>query len=271
MSVEEVLRRHLAQEEIAVPKVGVSRRVTLLPTVRASSESARTITFVASTESVDRYGDIIRVAGWDTKAYMRNPVVLWAHKSSEPPIGRTVSLRIENNPPALVQVVEFATKETYPFADTIFNLYRGGFLKSVSVGFRPTAPPNPIRDDSGGITGFEFTKQELMELSAVPLPANPDAVARAVGGGYVSEEDVAKVFVIRDESIERAEITIELHRVIKTLEFEQLHVALMSLRAKCLLLQLGSDGAPHASSVSASAEEITSLEQLEEALRGGVN
>jgi HK97 family phage prohead protease len=271
-SIEEVLRRCIAQPENGVPQVGVARRTVMLPTVRASSDTARTITFVSSTETVDRYGDIIRVAGWDTKNYMKNPVVLWSHKSTDPPIGRTISLKTESNPPALVQTVEFATKETYPFADQIFQLYKNGFLRSVSVGFRPTASPNMIRDDDGDLTGFEFTSQELLELSCVPLPANPDAVARAVGAGYITQADVDKVFVIPDESIERAEVSLELHRVIRSLEFSRLQLSLMSLKAKCLLVWLnGSDGAPPVSSASADADEISTLEQLEDALKGRAN
>src|ERR1700674_5500045 len=100
MSIEEVLRRHLARDGAAV---GALRRVALVPTARAVNEAARTITFVASTESTDRYGDIIRVSGWQTKNYMQNPVFLWAHRSTDPPIGKTVSLTTETNPPALVQ------------------------------------------------------------------------------------------------------------------------------------------------------------------------
>jgi hypothetical protein len=33
-------------------------------------------------------------------------------------------------------------------------------------------------DLEGHMTGYEFTSQELLELSAVPIPANPEALAR---------------------------------------------------------------------------------------------
>jgi HK97 family phage prohead protease len=171
------------------------------PEIRTVDETKREITFVASTESVDRYGDIIRVAGWNLKNYKKNPVFLFGHRSSEPPIGKTVAISIEANPPALVQTIQFADKATYPFADTIFNLYKGKFMNAVSVGFRTLEPPNMIRDESGAITGMEFVGQELLELSAVVLPANTDAVARAhaTDSGIISAEDLEKIFgAVRD-------------------------------------------------------------------------
>src|ERR1700719_2972627 len=44
------------------------------------------------------------------------------------------------------------------------------------------------------MSGYEFTSQELLELSAVPLPANPDCVSRAIDSGIITTADVAKVF-----------------------------------------------------------------------------
>ena len=176
------------------PEVGKTYRAALTPEIRSLDEKTRTIEFVASTEAVDRYGDIIRVAGWKLDAYKKNPVFLWAHRSGEPPIGKTVEIHTESNPAALVQKVEFADAATYPFASTIFNLYKGGFLNAVSVGFMPLEEPNRITDLEGnGTGGYEFTSQELLELSAVPIPANPEALARCVQKGF-AEADLARVF-----------------------------------------------------------------------------
>ncbi len=176
------------------PEVGKTYRAAFAPEIRSLDEQARTIEFVASTEAVDRYGDVIRVAGWKLDAYKQNPVFLWAHKSGEPPIGKTVEIHTESNPAALVQKIEFADAATYPFASTIFNLYKGGFLNAVSVGFMPLEEPNRITDLEGnGTGGYEFTSQELLELSAVPIPANPEALARCVQKGF-AEADLARVF-----------------------------------------------------------------------------
>jgi len=162
--------------------------------IRSLDEKRRTITFVASTEAVDRYGDVIRVKGWKLDNYRKNGVFLWSHRSSDPPIGKTVEIHTETNPPALVQTVEFASKAVYPWAETVWQLYKGGFLKAVSVGFLPLEEPKPrIDEKSGGFLGYEFTSQELLELSAVSVPANPEALGRAVRKGLLTESQ-AKEF-----------------------------------------------------------------------------
>jgi hypothetical protein len=50
-------------------------------------------------------------------------------------------------------------------------------LRAVSVGFMPLEMTRYV-DLEGHMTGYEFTSQELLELSAVPIPANPEALAR---------------------------------------------------------------------------------------------
>src|SRR6185503_19793407 len=73
-------------------------------------ESARTMRFVASDESVDRSGDIIRASGWQLDNFRKNPVFLWAHKSSEPPIGKVTSIGVERT--QLMADVELAAAGT---------------------------------------------------------------------------------------------------------------------------------------------------------------
>jgi uncharacterized protein len=171
--------------------------------LRSIDEKNRTLTLVASTEAVDRYGDIIRVKGWKLDNYLKNPVFLWQHGSSDPPIGRSVRVWTESSPAALVHDVKFAGKEEYPFADTIYKLYKGGYLRATSVGFMPLEEPEAITDESGRMTGQEFSSQELLELSAVTVPANPEALGRAATDAAV-ESILRELFEVpRDENIEQ--------------------------------------------------------------------
>lgn len=230
--------------QIKKPELGVPVRRALFPEIRSVDESKRTITFVSSDESVDRMGDILRVSGWKLQNYLRNPIVLWAHRSGDPPIGKCVDLRIETNPPALVQVVEFADAATYPFADTIRKLYQGKFLNAVSVGFLPLEQPTLISDLESNTIGYEYTSQELLELSCVPLPANQNALARAVSDGVVTEADVKKFFSEEEDSASmtpESETLAALHREIAALkqEIATLKMASRSESAEvCTLEQL---------------------------------
>lgn len=138
---------------------------TIVKADMSASPDDKTTRFVASTAVKDRHGDIILQQGWKVEDYLSNPVFLWAHDSRAPPIGRVVNLELGE---ALIIDVEWAPT---PFAQEIASLYRGGFMSAVSVGF--SALKYDWLDD-GGIV---FLEQELREVSAVPIPANPEALA----------------------------------------------------------------------------------------------
>ncbi len=82
-------------------------RQVAVPTLRSLDEKARTIDFVTSTETADRYGDVIRVAGSGLRFNKKNPVFVWEHRSQNPPIGKRVRIWTEQNPPALCQTIQF--------------------------------------------------------------------------------------------------------------------------------------------------------------------
>ena len=160
----------------------------------------RVLEFVGSTADVDRYGDIIEVAGWDYRNYMAkgHGPFLWAHNYDAPPVGKTIEVSKEEK--GLVFRVYFPTPEEYgegfpkhiPSPDTVYRLYLGGFLKATSVGFRDLER-EPLSDKDGKQTGWRFKSQELYELSAVPVPANPQALVLAVQKGVVSPEEAEQV------------------------------------------------------------------------------
>jgi hypothetical protein len=145
--------------------------------------------FVLSTGDVDRYKDVIQADGWETANFMRNPVVLWSHNQSGfsgaaafphggLPIARGKDLRVEGD--KLVGTAEFFKQEgedvseAAKFIDTIWQMVKGGFLNAVSVGFDPK---EWTWDEERG--GYNFIRQELLEFSMVPVPANADALAIA--------------------------------------------------------------------------------------------
>ena len=145
-------------------------------------ESKRQISYLVSDETPDRMGDVIRVKGWDLSQYKKNPVILWAHDgASVPPIGRSENVRRRYSPTArLTADVEFAPREAYEFADTIYQLANRGFIKATSVGFLPKETEEvdeKMRQKLGmGRYGQLYTKAELMEISVVAVPANPAAL-----------------------------------------------------------------------------------------------
>ncbi len=130
----------------------------------------RRLTIRAAVGSEDRKGDVIEPSGWELDGYRRNPVFLWAHDRSRPPIGKSQRVWVEDG--ALYAVVEFAPTD---FACEIAELYERGFMRGVSVGFLPLE--TEMRQASNGRRGYLYRRQELLEISAVPVPMHDDALA----------------------------------------------------------------------------------------------
>jgi HK97 family phage prohead protease len=142
--------------------------------VRAGEDGpARTMSFVISTDEVDRHGDVIVPEGWRLEAYRRNPVFLWAHDYTRPVIGKAVSVWQEAH--SLLARMEFAPTE---FAQEVALLYRSNYQRGVSVGFRPLVYEERRHEKTGVFLGIRFVEQELLEVSAVPVPANRSALRR---------------------------------------------------------------------------------------------
>lgn len=129
--------------------------------------------FVLSTDEVDRHGDVVAAEGWNLEFYRRNPVLLWAHDYRRPAIGRAASLWAE--PHRLLARMEFAPTA---FAQEVAALYRAGFQWGVSVGFRPLEFEERRDAATGAFLGIRFLRQELLEVSAVTVPANRSALRR---------------------------------------------------------------------------------------------
>jgi HK97 family phage prohead protease len=143
--------------------------------------NARVIRFIGSNESIDRDGDTIAVDGWDVSDYMKNPIVLYGHDSGSLPVAKTTNITIDTRSRALLFDIAFPTIEdlsTNPATpsdhalrvDAIYNMAKAGILNAVSVGFKGI-------DYEPSATGRNYKKQKLYEISIVPIPANPEAVA----------------------------------------------------------------------------------------------
>ncbi len=163
--------------------------------------SPGTLDFVASTATLDRYQEIIEPCGWRLDSYRRNPVFQNAHNYGDVlfTLGKALvtEVREMGSGKALCQRIQFAT-EVNPVARIAYGLYKGGFLNAVSVGFIPVRwedPPSPGGSGATSPNGASaprrrYLEQELLEVSAVAIPANPDALALGVKSGAVAKMDL---------------------------------------------------------------------------------
>ena len=170
--------------------------------IRAGSDFEKgLVRQVISTGDVARDGAIIEPSGWDLRNYMRNPVVLYAHDDSAGgwvgvtagtraalPVAKATDVGLNNG--NLEAEAQFDMDDE--FAVRLLGKIRGGFINATSVRWRPlTAPKREVREvvDDDGVTRerevWVFSRNELLEYSYVPIPADPGAVIQRAAGGAV--------------------------------------------------------------------------------------
>jgi HK97 family phage prohead protease len=155
----------------------------------ATLTSQPVLDFLASSEALDRYSEVILSTGWRLEAYRRNPVFQNAHQYGDVIFTLGKALITEVRDGRLYQRVEFAV-EVNPMARIAYGLYRGGFLNAVSVGFIP------LRWENGGPGDpwrRRYLEQELLEVSAVGIPANPEALQLGLKSGAVQKADLREL------------------------------------------------------------------------------
>jgi len=135
------------------------------------------VSFIASTDRADRYGDIVNQSGWNLENYKSNPIVLLNHDHQSLPIGRGA---VSISEKGLVIDVEFDSAD--PRAAEIQGKVSRGFMNAVSVGFAPikTIARADLPESHFAFSksaGSYFEEAELLEVSIVTIPANADAVA----------------------------------------------------------------------------------------------
>lgn len=178
---------------------GVSNKKDL--SVMTEDVGERTVRFTISKEVEDRDGDILRAAGCDFTNYMKNPVFCSFHNTREFPLGKVTKFWIEGKSvkadvyfPTLDELAsnpEYASEKA-KLVDFTYHCYKTGMLNAVSVGFIPLEWTE-TKD------GYDITKWELLEFSAVAVPANQDAIAEAVKS-YGLDESVVKDFLTTEKS-----------------------------------------------------------------------
>ena len=184
----------------------------------------------ASSQSIDGDGDIIYPHGWLLGRVARGQCkLLDSHNSG----GITNILGNVESAATMEKTLDvtlrYAVAES-PLAAFAWQMTKGGFLSGYSVGFVPRAAvvSEDMRDDETGkvilradrkrfiavceAMGLdpEVTMQncsriilqaELIELSALAVPSNPDAMVKALAAGCVREEDFARIGLGGDDEM----------------------------------------------------------------------
>jgi hypothetical protein len=153
-------------------------------------EESRTIEFIASTPTKDRHRTVLNPEGWQLDNFNRNGIIGYQHNvygggmcSGPDPddvIGKGFAFMEGEN---LIVRVTFEPADLNPLAEKVFRKVLFGSLRATSVGFAPIGKGKYGEDDQAQGRANEtyyFEGQELLELSIVNIPSNPDAVGRSL-------------------------------------------------------------------------------------------
>ena len=151
---------------------------------------------VASTGTFDRDNEIIEPEAWrkSLDRFRANPVILSAHQhrlpsGSSPVIGSAQEIGIRDG--GLEFRMKFAGT---PLGKEFEQLYREKHMRAFSVGFIPVkGEPRQVEGRASKV--YVHTEVELLEISAVPVPANPEALARmrAAAAAGLDDEALARL------------------------------------------------------------------------------
>jgi len=165
--------------------------------VKEISENGTVIAGYASTDLKDRYGDIVDPSAFInsiSKEYRKNPIILFGHNHDRP-VGRAVWLATDEKGLYVESIVRDPRGE-------VNQLIKDEILKAFSIGYIPTKVEyqdsngvvlNPdIEEDRIKIWFGSDVKRilkevDLVEISIVSVPANPDAL-------FTFEKSLAKYF-----------------------------------------------------------------------------
>lgn len=166
-------------------------------TIEKSNED-RVLRFVGSTEDIDRDGEVIKASGWNMEHYKKNPVILFGHNYNLPAVAKAQQVFIKDN--KLIFDVKFPSEGISKLSDELYGLYKEGIMSSTSVGFMPTE----WKDGDGTKESPRriFTKQDLLELSLVPVPSNPEANIESRAISKALKDTDSKEDKLSDQEVE---------------------------------------------------------------------
>jgi len=153
---------------------------------------------IASTSRVDRDTEVVLPSAFaeHLDEFKANPVMLFSHNPFTPPIGSWPKIAIQKT--KIPVTGRLRPEGDDDLTDNIANAIGGGFLRTVSIGFRVFERQAAEFDDEGNLKKpTTITKAALYEISVVNVPANVDAairMAKTLASDVFEREVVKTIF-----------------------------------------------------------------------------
>lgn len=180
-------------------------RRPLHPETRVIDDKAGIVEYIASDETIDSFGELIRSKGWRFTHFAKNAPFVDSHRydSVEDLLGKVIDFEVKRG--RLVETVQWAIDvPDNRLAKLGFDMTAAGYARAVSVGFWPVkivskwdSDPSAYRKELERLELSEedgprtiYLEQEQIELSAVIVGANPNALALAKRACVLTDDDI---------------------------------------------------------------------------------
>lgn len=171
------------------------------------SDDDRILRFVISDETQDSDDDILLFEGWNLSRFVKNPIGLYMHQYDKPAMAKAVNIiKDEMNRTIMIDFKfpsfdEMSSDERFvsdwaKLTDTIFNLYKNGYMNAVSVGF----DSNDFTKNPNSQYGRIYKNKNLLEVSFVSVPANENALRTAKSKGFIDDEGIKALKQFEEKS-----------------------------------------------------------------------
>lgn len=157
---------------------------TFVSEIRSINEKDFTLEAVISDETIDRYGEVIKVSSWKKRLdrYKSQPVLLSSHRYDKltNQIGKAEDIKIKDG--KLIAKFKYFIGEGNEEADWGWKLASKFGTAAYSVGFLPYKYEDAEYDEevkAGNKPYRTYTDVELLEVSQVLVPANPSALMKS--------------------------------------------------------------------------------------------
>ncbi len=153
--------------------------------VKQVNDERRIIRGIATTPTVDRVGDVVEPEGM----IQRGPVKLHLYHKHDLPVGHvTFGRPTKKGTPFEAEIPD--VKEAGTVRERVNEAWHSvkyKLLQAVSIGFRPIEY-EPIKEG-----GVRYKSWEMLELSLVGVPANPDATIQTIKSAGMSDSIVREI------------------------------------------------------------------------------
>lgn len=159
--------------------------------VAEESDGRPVFEFIASSSGIKRDGNEVlnESRSWILEPFLKNPRWTWCHQYETFPVGTVVDVKPEGMGRNAV-LRSFHRAARHEFAQIAAQLYLDGDLNAVSIGWTSHEYEKLLDPETGRQIGWLFTRNELLEIAAVVIPADPNAVLQKIKRGIIPEKFV---------------------------------------------------------------------------------